>query len=116
MVLHNSSYGVESSFEFTTQTSFKRVKSDENVLILVLPSGAITLRHEITCFQTLVRCFTGNVGQYKDNVKYENVLPKKPMEGVTYVKLESGILGDKVHTQTGHMVTSTVNSLYDAYP
>ena len=38
------------------------------------------------------------------------------MEGVTYVKLKSGIFGDKVHTQTGHMVTSTVNSLYDAYP
>ena len=61
MVLHNSSYGVGSGFDFITWTSFKRVKADKNVLILVLPSGAITLRHEFSCFQTLVRCFTGNV-------------------------------------------------------
>ena len=39
----------------------KRVKADKNALILLLPSGAITLRHEITCFQTLLHCFTGNV-------------------------------------------------------
>ena len=87
-----------------------------NVLTLVSPSGAITLRYEITCFQFFARSFTANDRQYYDNVMCEIVLPKKTMERVTNVKLKSGIFSDKVYTQTGHTVTSTVNNLYDAYP